>query len=88
MELGAKTKFPNTDIYSGFAEDSAAYDAERTAVSNVMRQYLAPLQAGLVNDVDVAVAEFREKVTAAGLDKVREGFKKQWIEYCEQHGYK
>ena len=87
-EIGNKTKFPNTDIYSGFTEDYEAYAAERTAVSNVMRQYLAPIQAGLVDDVDAAVAEFREKVQAAGLDTCREGFKEQWNAYCEAYGYK
>ena len=86
--IGAKTKFPNTDIYSGFTEDYTAYDVERTAVSNVMRQYLAPLQAGLVSDVDAAVAEFREKVTEAGLDACREGFKTQWNAFCDAYGYK
>ena len=87
-EIGSKTKFPNTDIYSGFTEDYESYSAERTAVSNVMRQYLAPIQAGLVDDVDAAVAEFRDKVQAAGLDACREGFEKQWHEYCEAYGYK
>lgn len=86
--IGSKTKFPNTDIYSGFTEIYDDYAAERTAVSNVMRQYLAPLQAGLVDDVDAAVEEFRTKVTDAGLDKCREGFKAQWIAYCDSYGYK
>ena len=86
--IGAKTKFPNTNIYEGFSENYEAYQAERTAVSNVMRQYLAPLQAGLVDDVDAAVEEFRTKATEAGLDVCREAFKEQWISYCETYGYK
>ena len=53
-----------------------------------MRQYLAPLQAGLVDDVDAAVEEFRTKVTEAGLEKVREGFTSQWTAYCDEYGYK
>lgn len=87
-EIGSKTKFPNTDIYNGFSENYDAYAAERTAVSNVMRQYLAPLQAGLVDDVDAAVEEFRQKMTDAGIEVCREGFKEQWIAYCEEYGYK
>ena len=86
-EIGSKTKFPNVNIYGGFTEDYTAYQAERTAVSNVMRQYLAPLQAGLVTDVDKAVEEFRTKVTEAGLDACREGFKTQWQAYCDEYGY-
>ena len=87
-ELGNKTKFPNVNIYDGFSEDYDAYAAERTAVSNVMKQYLAPLQAGLVSDVDAAVAEFRQKMTDAGIDVCREGFTEQWVAYCEEYGYK
>ncbi len=86
-ELGAKTKFPNINIYEGFAEDYTEYQAERQAVSNVMRQYLAPLQAGLVTDVDAAVEEFRTKVKDAGLDVCREGYTAQWKAYCEEYNY-
>ena len=85
--LGAKTKFPNTNIYDGFSENYEAYSAERTAVSNVMRQYLAPLQAGLVDDVDAAVEDFRQRMTDAGIEKCREGYKEQWAAYCDEHGY-
>ena len=87
-ELGAKTKFPNVNIYDGFSENYESYSAERSAVSNVMRQYLAPIQAGLVDDVDAAIEEFRNKVTEAGIDKCREEYKKQWIAYCEEYDYK
>lgn len=86
-DLGSKTKYPNTDIYSGFTENYDSYSAERTAVINVMRQYLAPLQAGLVSDVDAAVEEFRTKVKDAGLDTVRESYTEQWKAYCEAYGY-
>ncbi|MCD7725033.1 MAG: DUF3502 domain-containing protein [Clostridiales bacterium] len=87
-EIGSQTKFPNVNIYDGFSENYDAYAAERTAVSNVMKQYLAPLQAGLVDDVDSAVEEFRRKMTDAGIDVCREGFEQQWIAYCEEYGYK
>ena len=75
------------NIFGGFTEDYSDYEFERTAVSNVMRQYLAPIQAGLVDDVDAAVAEFRQKVTDAGLQACRDGFTEQWIAYCEEYGY-
>lgn len=86
-EIAQKTKFPNVNIYGGFTEDYTDYEFERTAVSNVMRQYLAPIQAGLVDDVDAAVAEFRQKVTDAGLQACRDGFIEQWTAYCEEYGY-
>ena len=86
--LAAKCKYPAVNIYDGFVEDYSAYSAERTAVMDVMREYLAPLQAGLVDDVDSAVEEFRTKVKAAGLDTIRESYKKQWQAYCDEYGYK
>ena len=86
-ELGAKTKWPNVNIWDGFTEDYTEYSAERAAVANVLRQYLAPLQAGLVSDVDAAVEEFRAKMTDAGLEACREGFREQWADYCEEYNY-
>ena len=86
-KLGEKTKFPNVNIIDGFNENYEPYQAERAAVSNVMRQYLAPLQAGLVSDVDAAVAEFRQKMDEAGLKTVRDGYTEQWLAYCEEYGY-
>lgn len=87
-EIAQKTKFPNVHIFGGFTEDYADYEAERTAVSNVMRQYLAPLQAGLVPDVEAAAAEFLQKVEEAGLQACRDGFTGQWLAYCDEYGYK
>ena len=87
-ELGLKTKFANVNIYDGFSENYDSYSAERSAVGNVMRQYLAPLEAGLVDDVDAAVEEFRSKMKDAGIDKVRDEYTKQWIAYCEEYDYK
>ena len=86
-EIGNKNKYPNVNIGGGFSEDYTEYQAERTAVSNVMRQYLAPLQAGLVDDVDAAVAEFLQKVEEAGLEKCREGLRTQWAAYCAEYNY-
>ena len=86
-ELAEKCKYPGVNIYEGFVEDYSEYSAERTAVSDVMREYLAPLQAGLVDDVDAAVEEFRSKVKAAGLDTVRESYEQQWADYCAEYDY-
>ena len=86
-ELGAKTKWPNVNIWDGFTEDYTDYASERAAVGNVMRELLAPLQAGLVSDVDTAVADFRQKVTNAGLQACRDGFTEQWLDYCAEYNY-
>ena len=86
-KLAEECKYPAVNIYDGFVEDYSSYSAERTAVSDVMREYLAPLQAGLVDDVEAAVEEFRSKVKAAGLDTVRESYEEQWADYCAEYDY-
>lgn len=86
-EIGNKNKYPNVNIPAGFGEDYTEYQAERIAVSNVMSQYLAPIQAGLVEDVEASIEEFRTKVKEAGLDVCREGFKTQWEAYCSEYDY-
>lgn len=88
QQLGAKTKFPNINVYGNFTEDYTAYQVERGAVSDVMRQYLAPIQAGFVADVDAAVADFLQKADVAGLQTCRDGFTAQYKAYCEEYGYK
>ena len=79
---------PSVDPYGGFSEDYSAYSAEKAALDDVTSEYLTPLQNGLVDDVDAAVETFREKVKAAGLDTVREGWTAQWQTYCEETGLK
>ena len=87
-EIGSKTKFLNIDIFCGFTEDNTPYSTEYGAVSNVCDQYLKPLLVGTVDDVDAAVAQFRDKLKEAGIDACREGYKEQWIAYCEEYGYR
>lgn len=86
-QIAAKTKTPDIDIFTGFVEDTAPYSAELAALSTVMTQYLAPIQAGLVPDVDKAIDEFLEKADQAGLAKIQEEYTKQWKAYCEEYGY-
>jgi len=85
--IGSQTKWPNINIWDGFQEDWVEYYIERNAVKDVMTEYLAPIQAGLVYDVEAAVAEFLQKAEAAGLGKCREGFRAQWEAYCNEYGY-
>lgn len=86
--ISAKTPFGGADISGGFIENTDPYQAERAALGNVIAQYLAPLEAGMVEDVEAAVAEFIEKAKAAGIEKIHEGYREQWAAYCEEYGYK
>lgn len=84
----AQPKYKGINIFDGFAEDYTPYQSERAALGTVMTQYLAPLEAGLVPDVEKAVNIFMEKAKAAGLDKIQAEYTKQWKEYCEKYNYK
>lgn len=55
-------------------------------MANVITQYLPPIQAGLVSDVDAEIDNLLEKAKVAGLDKIREEYTKQWLAYVEEHG--
>ena len=79
-------KYKTINIGDGFAEDYTSYQSERAALGTVMTQYLAPLEAGLVKDVDSAVKLFMEKAKAAGLENIQAEYTKQWKEYISKLG--
>ena len=56
-------------------------------MKTVLTQYLAPIEAGLVPDVDAAIKTFMEKAKAAGLDKIQAEYTKQWKAYCAEYKY-
>lgn len=85
--IALNTRYPDVDIASGFVESYDDYASERAALATVMIEYLAPLQAGLVGDVDAAVDEFLKKAEEAGLAEIQEAYTGQWEAYCEANGY-
>ncbi len=86
-EQAANCGYPQVDFLSGFLEDYSAYSAERAALVSVLVEYLTPLQAGMVKDVDAAIEEFLEKAETAGLSKIQNAYKDQWAAYCKEYGY-
>jgi putative aldouronate transport system substrate-binding protein len=85
-DMFAEYTYPN--FFDGFSEDSSNYQAERAAVTNVQAQYLPAIQAGLVEDVDVAIDEFNEKLKVAGIEKVHEEYIAQWLQYVKDMNIK
>lgn len=79
-------KISKPDLWTGFAEDITAYQAEKAALDTVITTYLVPLMAGQVADVDKGIELFMDKAKEAGLDKIQEEFTKQWLAYCEEKG--
>ena len=83
----AREKYPDINMTDAFAEDYEPYSTEMTAVQNVISEKLNPIFAGLVDDPEAAVEEFRTEVKAAGLDTIREEFNKQWVDFCVENGF-
>ncbi|RTE09332.1 extracellular solute-binding protein [Paenibacillus whitsoniae] len=81
-------KIASPDKFTGFAEDYTSYQAERAALEQVEKQYLYPLEAGLVADVEGGLRTFMEKAKVAGLDKIQAEYKKQWLAYVKSANIK
>jgi putative aldouronate transport system substrate-binding protein len=81
-----KIKVPNilTTIYIDFSPIQSEY----AAVNQVSQQYGIALMLGLVPDVNVAIANYREKLKIAGIDKVYEYIKSKTYEYLDQKDIK
>lgn len=79
-------KISKPDFLTGMAEDYTPYQAERAALDQVVQESLAPLEAGILDDVEGGLAKFMEKAKAAGLEKVQEGYKQQLFSYLKEHG--
>lgn len=75
------------DIYTGFAEDYSSYQAERAALEQVEKQYLFPLMAGLVDNVEEGLKTFMEKANQAGLQKIQQSYTEQWVQYLQESGF-
>ncbi|MBQ6551537.1 MAG: extracellular solute-binding protein [Lachnospiraceae bacterium] len=82
-----REKYPDINIVDSFAEDYSGYNAEMAAVQNVIGEKLNPIFAGLVDDPEAAIAEFRTLVEAAGLETIRADYNKQWTDYCAANGF-
>lgn len=81
-------KIEKPDKFTGFAEDWTPYQAEKAALEQVEKQYLGPLNVGLVPDVEAGLNKFMEKAKQAGLEKIQEEYKKQWLQYVNEKGIK
>lgn len=86
--VAANTKWEGKSIKTGFIEDYSSYEIERANLNSVIAQYLTPIQAGLVDDVEAAVTEFLKQADAAGLKKIQDSYREQWLAHCEEYGYK
>lgn len=66
--------------YSAFVFDTSKIETEFAACNNVQQQYWWPLELGYT-DAEEGLAEYQEKMEAAGIDKVKEEAQRQLDEY-------
>lgn len=81
-------KVAKPDLFTGFAEDYTGYQPERAAIEQVEKQYFYPLYAGLLEDIPGSLSIAMDKAMQAGLEKVQEAYKKQWLAYTAEQGIK
>ena len=70
----------SAEKFSGFKIDTSSVETEYAACQNVMKQYWYPLELGYTDPME-GLAEYKEKMDAAGIEKVREVIQKQLDEY-------
>lgn len=71
--------------YGSVIIDYSDVQPELAAVNQVMQQYGAPINVGLVDDVDKAIEEYRAKLLSAGVEKLLETIRSQTQAYCKAH---
>ncbi len=70
--------------YAGFVFDTSSLETELAACSNVWQQYWWPLELAYT-DGEAGLAEYAEKMKAAGIDKILEEAQRQLDEYTASH---
>ena len=66
--------------YQGLNIDTSSIETEYAAVQNVMQQYWQPLELAYV-DIEAGLQDYKAKMEAAGIEKVREAFQSQLDAY-------
>lgn len=71
-----------SDVY-GFVFDDTNVKTEIATVSSVASQYGGPLYNGMIESskIDASIAEYREKLEQAGIDKIYSEVQRQYEEY-------
>ncbi|QGQ98301.1 DUF3502 domain-containing protein [Paenibacillus psychroresistens] len=72
-------------LLDGFNVNTDKFKTEVANINNVIKQYAAPIELGIVKDVDKAVAELVDKLKKAGADKVMDEMKLQAAQFVKDH---
>ncbi|TYP73968.1 extracellular solute-binding protein [Paenibacillus methanolicus] len=74
------------DIFGPIYMDYEPVKAELAAVNQVFEQYGKPLMLGLTSNVDASLMTYRDKLKAAGIEKVLEYVKTEANKYYDEKG--
>lgn len=73
--------------FTGFTFDKAPVEAELNVINSIRDEYKYSFTLGVYGkDTEAKFEEFKGKLEAAGLEKVTEEFKSQYMAYCEKKG--
>lgn len=75
----------SAEQYAGFTIDTSQIETEYDACVNVQKQYWWPLELGYT-DAGTGLAEYQQKMEAAGIEKVRAELQKQLDAYVAGMG--
>jgi putative aldouronate transport system substrate-binding protein len=71
------------DPFDGFVIDVTNIQSEYSAVNQMREEFGRPIEWGLVDDPEAAIATYKEKMKAAGIDKMKEEIDKQIAAYLD-----
>lgn len=70
-------------IYDTFAFNEENVKTEVALINTVVTQYLIPIHVGMVDNVEAAVEDLKDKLNQAGIQKVYDELKKQAEEFVK-----
>ena len=85
--IALKGKIPNmlyNQKFAAFAPDLTNIQTETATITNVLQQYQWPLNVGMVDNVDAAIATLKKKLMDAGIEKVQTEIQAQADAYLGQ----
>lgn len=74
------------DIFSQIKIDEESVKTEKAGIDQVNSKYVSILLMGLATDVDKTLAEYRDQLKKAGVEKYFEEMKKQIYQYYDEKG--
>lgn len=72
-------------LLNGFNPNYDSVKTELANITNVMQQYNLPIKLGMVKDVDAAIKQLQDKLTAAGYQKVLDLIRQQVADFVKTH---